>query len=210
MLEFASAYMKTGCRMDVIIWQFLRLYPVSGSYGMIPVLYREKGIQGFASSMQGGQRHGGSCRQWKYISLSSAVWHLRTEWGYPWQCEKESLKHLLSDSQYLCEVCTTVDKIREHDRKCRNCKYFKYCAGGCRALAIVLTGDKLGADPLQMCFSDRDIMRKLSVHCRNMRIIRKLLIIRVLIFNGNLEHIFSGMMQTADTYGVDLPGKRWL
>lgn len=63
-----------------------------------------------------------------------------------------------------------------------------------------------------------------------MRIIRKLLIIRVLIFNGNLEHIFpgcdnrirakytvkwgvqtvgmifSGMMQTADTYGVDLPG----
>lgn len=22
MLEFASAYMKTGCRMDVIIWQF--------------------------------------------------------------------------------------------------------------------------------------------------------------------------------------------
>ena len=29
MLEFASAYMKTGCRMDVIIWQFLRLYPVS-------------------------------------------------------------------------------------------------------------------------------------------------------------------------------------
>ena len=33
MLEFASAYMKTGCRMDVIIWQFLRLYPVSGSYG---------------------------------------------------------------------------------------------------------------------------------------------------------------------------------
>ena len=48
------------------------------------------------------------------------------------------------------------------------------------------------------------------MHCRNMRIIRKLLIIRVLIFNGNLEHIFSGMMQTADTYGVDLPGKRWL
>ena len=60
--------------------------------------------------------------------------------------------HLLSASQYLCEVCTTVDKIREHDRKCRNCKYFKYCAGGCRALAIVLTGDKLGADPSKCVF----------------------------------------------------------
>ena len=35
-----------------------------------------------------------------------------------------------------------------------------------------------------------------------MRIIRKLLIIRVLIFNGNLEHIFSGMMQTADAKGT--------
>ena len=66
--------------------------------------------------------------------------------------KKESLKHLLSASQYLCEVCTTVDKIREHDRKCRNCKYFKYCAGGCRALAIVLTGDKLGADPSKCVF----------------------------------------------------------
>ena len=31
-------------------------------------------------------------------------------------------------------------------------KYFKYCAGGCRALAIVLTGDKLGADPSKCVF----------------------------------------------------------
>ena len=30
----------------------------------------------------------------------------------PGNVKKESLKHLLSASQYLCEVCTTVDKIR--------------------------------------------------------------------------------------------------
>lgn len=28
----------------------------------------------------------------------------------PGNVKKESLKHLLSASQYLCEVCTTVDK----------------------------------------------------------------------------------------------------
>lgn len=109
----------------------------------------------------------------------------------PGNVKKESLKHLLSDSQYLCEVCTTVDKIREHDRKCRNCKYFKYCAGGCRALAIVLTGDKLGADPSKCVFFGQGYYEKtVSALQWNMRIIRKLLIIRVLIFNGNLERIF--------------------
>lgn len=152
MLEFASAYMKTGCRMDVIIWQFLRLYPVSGSYGMIPVLYREKeyrdslpvckGVRGMVAVAANGNIF--PCHQ------LSGTYELNGD--IPGNVKKESLKHLLSASQYLCEVCTTVDKIREHDRKCRNCKYFKYCAGGCRALAIVLTGDKLGADPSKCVF----------------------------------------------------------
>lgn len=117
MLEFASAYMKTGCRMDVIIWQFLRLYPVSGSYGMIPVLYREKeyrdslpvckGVRGMVAVAANGNIF--PCHQ------LSGIYELNGD--IPGNVKKESLKHLLSDSQYLCEVCTTVDKIREPRQK---------------------------------------------------------------------------------------------
>mgnify|MGYP000674122589 CR=1 FL=1 len=66
--------------------------------------------------------------------------------------EKGIFEALLSDSQYLCEDMVRLWQNPGARQKCRNCKYFKYCAGGCRALAIVLTGDKLGADPSKCVF----------------------------------------------------------
>ena len=62
------------------------------------------------------------------------------------------LQKLLQESAYLDEVCTTVDKVREHDQKCSACRFFLYCAGGCRAIALALTGDKLAADPSKCIF----------------------------------------------------------
>ena len=71
-----------------------------------------------------------------------------------------SLQAIWQDSRYLCEICTTVDQVRKHDSKCGDCQYFKYCAGGCRAIAHALTGDKLAADPSKCLFFEKGYYQK--------------------------------------------------
>ena len=62
------------------------------------------------------------------------------------------LRPLLQMGNYLAEVCATVGELAEVNAECRECPYFKYCAAGCRAVALTLTGDKMGIDPSKCLF----------------------------------------------------------
>ena len=74
---------------------------------------------------------------------------------------KESgLQPLLQMGRYLAEVCATVGELAEVNAECRECPYFKYCAGGCRAVALTLTGDKMGVDLSKCLFFKKDYYEK--------------------------------------------------
>ena len=69
---------------------------------------------------------------------------------------KESgLRPILQVGKYLAEVCTTVGDLEAVNAECRACPYFKYCAAGCRAAALLLTFDKMGVDPSKCLFFKR-------------------------------------------------------
>ena len=53
---------------------------------------------------------------------------------------------MLQWGKYLSEVCPTVGELAKANAACGSCPYVKHCAGGCRAVALTLTGDKLGVD----------------------------------------------------------------
>lgn len=61
------------------------------------------------------------------------------------------LRSGLSDSYYMQFVDKRVNDLLKINEKCVSCKYKLKCGGGCRALALSLTGDLLGAD-LTQCF----------------------------------------------------------
>ena len=66
---------------------------------------------------------------------------------------KESgFRPILQVGKYLAEVCTTVGELAQKNAECDACPYFKYCAGGCRAAALLLTFDSLGVDPSRCLF----------------------------------------------------------
>ncbi|MFQ9770846.1 MAG: SPASM domain-containing protein [Oscillospiraceae bacterium] len=46
--------------------------------------------------------------------------------------------------------------------KCASCAYFELCNGGCRAVALALTGDKLGVDPSKCLFWERGYHKKIE------------------------------------------------
>ena len=74
--------------------------------------------------------------------------------------KKSGLQPLLQMSKYLAEVCATVGDLAKVNPECGNCPYFKNCAGGCRAVALTLTGDKMGVDPSKCLFFKNGYYKK--------------------------------------------------
>lgn len=152
MLDFCSDYIKSDCKMDIDIWQLLhifqkakRYHPRAVEYGAgeyrdsLPVC---KGNRGMVAIAANGNLF--PCHQMSgyYEKQGDILGNVKTD----------GLQKLLSESKYLSEVCTTVKTLKEHNSECASCEWFQYCCGGCRAIALALTGNKLGVDPSKCLF----------------------------------------------------------
>ncbi len=162
MLKFLSDYIPHNSDMHIDIWQFVRVFPqekkyrpravecIAGEYEpSIPVCRGNRGMVAVAAN---GNLY--PCHQ-----LSGAYD------AYSWflgNVKKDGLKKYLQKGDYLEEVCTTVQELADHNEKCRNCKWFKYCVGGCRAIALALSGDKLGPDKSKCVFFNGGYLKKLK------------------------------------------------
>lgn len=146
MLEFTAAYIEEDHRMKVDIWQFLTLYPQSKSYRMRPV---ECGCGEYRDSIPVCRGNRGMVA----VAANGNVFPCMQMSGYYearhdilGNVKANGLQPLLQFGKYLSEVCTTVGELAKVNEACGKCSYFKHCAGGCRAIALTLTGDKMGVD----------------------------------------------------------------
>ena len=157
-------YAQGDHNMELTVWQFGTLYPKSKFYTLTAVNscmgeYRDsapvcKGNRGMVAVAANGnvfpchqmsgyyEQHGDTLGNVKQIPLSQ----------------------LLSGGKYIDEVCTTLGTLREKNEKCGKCEYFEHCNGGCRAIALALTGDKLGIDPSKCLFWGNGYDKKISEH----------------------------------------------
>lgn len=161
-LSLWERYAEGEHTMDLTVWQFGTLYPRSGVYTLAavsscPGQYRSsapvcKGNRGMVAVAANG--HVFPCHQMSgYYEqhgdiLGNAKW--------------DALARLLSRGPYLDEVCTTLGTLREKNGTCGRCPHFEYCNGGCRAIALALTGDKLGVDPSKCLFWGKRYDRKIA------------------------------------------------
>ncbi len=161
MLEFCKEYSKLDANMIIDIWQFLTLFPRSKSYFLraksCTEAYRDsipvcQGNRGMIAVAAGGEVY--PCHQMSGYYI-----------GHGWKLGNvihSGLKPLLQSGQYLNEVCTTVGTLKKNNSKCDECKYFKYCIGGCRAIGLALTGDKFGRDISKCLFFENDYYHKVE------------------------------------------------
>ena len=162
MIEFAQEYAKTPHRMTVDIWQLMTLYPQRNSYRLRTVEcdigeYRDtlpvcRGNRGMIAVEANGTVV--PCMQMSgyYEAHNDVLGNVKTD----------GLQPLLQSGRYLCEVCTTVGELAAANLKCGQCSYFKHCVGGCRAIAIALTGNKLGCDPSKCLFFENGYYKKIT------------------------------------------------
>lgn len=162
MYDFAVEYIKQPRKMDIDIWQFLTVFPQSRAFRVRPVEcaegeYRDglpvcRGNRGKIAVAANGNVY--PCMQLSgtYDARGELLGNVKTD----------GLQKLLQSGTYLEEVCTTVKTLAENNEKCAVCGYFKYCVGGCRALAMALTGDRLGSDPTKCVFFQKGYYEKLT------------------------------------------------
>ena len=142
MLDFARAYRASGMQMDIDVWQMLRLYPGRGSFTVVPVLCAEgeyrptipvcRGNRGMIAVSSSGDVM--PCLQISGVLMDHGI-HLGN-------LHRSRLKDLIREGPYMDAVCATVDDVRQRSEKCAACKWFPYCTGGCRVLAMIFSGQK--------------------------------------------------------------------
>lgn len=162
MLTFMGSYCRQKHTMNIDIWQFMGYYPKYGAYAVKPICcaegrYREeqvvcRGNRGMVAVAANGNLY--PCMQ-----LSGSYEQQGIHLG---NVKKEGLQPLLTNSSYLVEVCTTVGMLAEKSDVCGSCEYFRYCCGGCRAIAFALTGERFGHDPAKCVFFQKEYYKRIT------------------------------------------------
>lgn len=155
-------YASEAHDMALTVWQFGTLYPKTKFYTLAAVnsctgQYRPsapvcKGNRGMVAVAANGNLY--PCHQ-----MSG---YYEQHGYFLGNVKKTPLKDFLSGGKYLEEVCTTLGTLKENNRKCGSCGYFELCNGGCRAIALALTGDRLGIDPSKCFFWENDYAGKIA------------------------------------------------
>lgn len=162
MLDFLREYVKTDCKMEIDVWNFVRLAPQRKTYRPSSIEcgegeYRDslpvcRGNRGMVAVGANGNMY--PCHQ-------MSGYYEQHHW-FLGNVKTDGLKKYLKESSYLQNVCATVKDLAEHNEKCAKCRWFKYCCGGCRALGLALTEDVFGPDLSKCLFFEGEYWHKLD------------------------------------------------
>ena len=162
MVALWADYAAKEHKMNLTSWQIGTIMPKEKSFKLSAVecpcgTYRDdapvcKGNRGLIAVAANGNVY--PCHQ-----MSG---YYEQQHDIPGNLKSGSLKELLSKSRYMDEVCTTVGDLRAVNKKCGNCDYFEYCCGGCRAIALALTNNKMAPDPSKCFFFENGYYDKIA------------------------------------------------
>ena len=160
--ELCRNYAKEEHKIDLNIFQFVKISSRKKQYSLIPV----------ASSLKNYDPRLPLCifaRENITVTPNGDVYPCTPSPGVYragglqfGNVFEQGLKPRLQDGAFLSMQCKGVHAIEEHDPKCGACKYFKHCTGGCRLSAYALCKDSLAHDPSKCVFFEERYDKKLE------------------------------------------------
>ena len=152
MLDFVKVYTSEEHKMVIDIWQLMTIFPQSRSYNLRTVACGEGEYKPTRPVCPGNRGMVAVAANGNVFPCMQMSGYYEARNDILGNVKESGLQPLLQIGRYLAEVCATVGKLAEVNAECRDCPYFLYCAGGCRAVALTLTGDKMGIDPSKCLF----------------------------------------------------------
>ena len=152
MLSFSEQWLKEPHTMKVTIWHMDTLpYITQGSGGMDSS--REESEW---DSLARYRRKAYACPDARFLAAVTAEGDLVPCLQVSGRFSRDGthlnnvmgggLQKLLKESAYLDTVCFTLGELADSNASCGNCGHFLDCMGGCRAIALISTGDYRGTD----------------------------------------------------------------
>ncbi|MCR4797573.1 MAG: radical SAM protein [Lachnospiraceae bacterium] len=139
MIRFAGEYAKSGLSAEMTIWNLIHISPRKRSYRLVPVVF-PKGKYQPTRAVCADCRRMINVRSNGDLLTCLQIGGGLDEMGERFENLHETpLADILYDSRWQKLVCTNVHRITEVTPECAQCPYFKYCAGGCRALGMLIS-----------------------------------------------------------------------
>ncbi len=151
MLALSKEVMMLDLSITIDFWIFMTLYPDRKMFKMRPCdgnaqKYRDSlpvcpGARGMVAVAADGEVY--PCHQMsgRFIQEGISLANIK----------KTPLQTVLQSGAYLDKVCLTVGDRLKQNPDCQQCPYYKYCQGGCPAIAWITTDTYLGKD-MARCF----------------------------------------------------------
>ena len=162
MLDMAQRYSAKPHQMHVRAWQFADLFPAEQCFSpymdcfavreyrdSLPVCMLNRSMISVTAEGEAVP-----CLQMSGYYEAHAI-HLGN-------VKKEGLQSVLRDSDYLRSVCQTLGDLKSQNETCAACAHYSRCRGGCRALALAMTGNPNGIDPTKCLFFRDNYEEKLQ------------------------------------------------
>ncbi len=127
---------------ELMIWQLLNVDIKNGSYYVVPVrfapgTYKETDPVCAGNRVMMGVTADGSVVP--CIQFSGGLLERGISLG---NLHETPLFDIISGGIYHDMITKNLYQLREISEKCRSCRHYEYCAGGCRALAMLYARDK--------------------------------------------------------------------
>ncbi len=160
MLDFVRGYISEEHKMTIDIWQFMTIFPRTKSFGLRAVACCEGDYRPTRPVCPGNRGMIAVAANGNVFPCLQMSGYYEARNDILGNVKQSGLRPILQMGKYLAEVCTTVGELAEKNEECRNCPYFKHCAAGCRAVALTLTGDKMGVDLSKCLFYKKGYYEK--------------------------------------------------
>lgn len=161
MTEFLHEYIQKPHKMSIDVWQVALVYPQTRSFRARPVEYAEGEERDCFPVCRGNRGMIAVDADGELVPCHQLSGYYKSHGMRLGNVKEKGLQAYLREGDYLSEVCTTLSALKKANEKCAGCKYFRYCAGGCRAIALAFTGEKLGEDPSKCVFFKKGYYDKL-------------------------------------------------
>ena len=158
-IDTLTSYAKTGLGAELILWQFADYYPECSGYRFVPVDRSENYEKDMRRPTCVGARGSMAISSEGFVSPCNQMSGYFSKNGFDIGNIKNGVQPLLQESRYMDTITLSCGKIGEN-KLCSGCRYFKYCLGGCRAIALALTADYLGPDPSKCVFYKKEYYQK--------------------------------------------------
>ncbi len=158
-IDILTRYAKTGLKAELILWQFADYYPNCSGYRFVPVDCSKDRERDMRRPTCVGARGSMAISSEGQVSPCNQMSGYFSKNGFDIGNIKNGVQPLLQESRYMDTITLSCGKVGEN-KLCSVCKYFGYCLGGCRAIALAFTNDFLAADPSKCVFYRKGYYQK--------------------------------------------------